>query len=262
MDIPYGQGRVCGIMSVMKKYFNSLFARVFASLAVLTLTSFNGLAFAATTTSSHPPIIKLRHGTSSNWSGYAAYNSTFNSVSASWTQPSLKCSSGDGYSSYWVGLDGYNTSTVEQLGTEGDCSGGSASFYAWFEMYPKPGYYINTITVHPGDVFNASVTYSGGKYTLSLTDVTTNKSFSTSQRMNKAQRASAEAIVEAPWSGGVLPLANFGTANFTNSLANGKALGSYANLDPITMLNPYGMKSTPSAFDTSTLKIFSLTWSN
>lgn len=250
-------------MAAMKKYISSFVSRVSATIAVLLISSFNGLASAASTTSYHPPIIKLRHGTSSNWSGYAAYNGSFNNVSASWTQPTLNCSSGNGYSSYWVGLDGYNTSTVEQLGTEGDCSGGSASFYAWFEMYPHPGYYINSITVHSGDSFSASVVYQGrGGFTLSLKNNTTGQSFSTKQKLNSAQRASAEAIVEAPWSGGVLPLANFGTANFTSSLANGLPLGSYTSLDPITMLNPYGMKSTPSPFDTSTLKNFSLTWSN
>ena len=67
--------------------------------------------------------------------------------------------------------------------------------------------------------------------------------------------------MEAPFSGGVLPLANFGTVNYAGSTANGLALGSFApNLDPITMINPYGMKATPSNFD-ATNKNFSVTWS-
>jgi hypothetical protein len=209
----------------------------------------------------HRPIKHLRHGTSSNWSGYAVYggSGSFNTVSAKWTQPAVTCNSQSTYSSYWVGLDGYNSNTVEQLGTEADCSSGSPSYYAWFEMYPKWGYYIN-MTVHSGDVFSASVTYSGGKYNLSLTNQTTKQTFNTRQKSPRAQRASAEAIVEAPWNGGTLPLANFGTANFTNSLVNGTAMGSYPNKDPITMINPYGMRSTPSNFD-STNQSFHLTWS-
>lgn len=45
-----------------------------------------------------------------------------------------------------------------------------------------------------------------------------------------AQRSSAEAIAEAPcctYSGGVLPLTNFGTASFTSATANGQPLASF-----------------------------------
>ena len=38
--------------------------------------------------------------------------------------------------------------------------------------------------------------------------------FTTVQKLNNAKLASAEAIVEAPSGGGVLPLANFGTTSF------------------------------------------------
>src|ERR671922_218395 len=62
---------------------------------------------------------------SSNWAGYAASgsNGTFTSASASWTQPAGKCTGGSTYAAFWVGLDGYTSSTVEQVGTEVDCSG-------------------------------------------------------------------------------------------------------------------------------------------
>jgi Peptidase A4 family len=73
---------------------------------------------------------------SSNWAGYADTNDTFNSVSSSsWTEPTVNCantnSSLDGLlslsnllggpgaaSAFWVGLDGYNSTSVEQLGTD------------------------------------------------------------------------------------------------------------------------------------------------
>src|SRR5262249_47184520 len=152
------------------------------------------------------------------------------------------------YSSYWVGLDGYNNSTVEQIGTEADCSNGAPRYYAWYEMYPRPSYFAS-VTVTPSHVYRASVTASGrGNYALTLTDVTVGKSFTTTQKLNRAQGASAEVIVEAPSSGGVLPLANYGTVGFTGSQANGVGMGAFPNVDPITMNNPYGMKSTPSGF--------------
>ena len=90
---------------------------------------------------------------STNWSGYAVTGGTdaFNSVSASWTEPTATCDdSGTEYSSFWVGLDGYNSSSVEQTGTDADCDGGSPDYYGWYEMYPAdPVYYSNT--VKPGD---------------------------------------------------------------------------------------------------------------
>lgn len=219
----------------------------------------SGPALAASAPIAHGPNIHLRHGTSSNWSGYAAYNGTFKSISANWTQPAVSCTSQTTYSSFWVGLDGYNSSTVEQLGTEGDCSGGVATYYAWYEMYPHRGYYIN-MTVSPNDSMAASVVSgSRGNYTLSMTDLTTGKRFSTTQRLTSAKNASAEAIVEAPYSDGVLPLANYGTASFSSVLANGNPIGNYT-VDPITMDNPYGMKSTPSALN-SAKNGFTTTWS-
>jgi len=212
----------------------------------------------------HRPIVGMRHSTSSNWAGYAAYGASgkFSSVKATWVQPSVTCGSQNTYSAYWVGLDGDNSSTVEQLGTEADCSGGTPTSYAWFEMYPHPGYYINTVSVNPGDSYTASVTYQGGgRFLLTLQDTTKGTSFRTTQRLGSAQRASAEAIVEAPWSGGVLPLADFATANFSGADANGVPIGTFSpNLDPITMDNPYGMVATPSSLTNG--DHFSVTWSH
>src|SRR5579883_2452296 len=146
--------------------------------------------------------------TSTNWSGYAATGSTYTSVSTSFTQPSVDCSKGNGYSSFWVGLDGYSSNTVEQTGTEADCSGGAASYYAWYEMYPKfPVNYRNTVR---------------------LGDSTEGWSQSVTKKLSNAKRSSAEVIVEAPSSsGGVLPLADFGTVSFSGSLVDGSTLSSF-----------------------------------
>jgi hypothetical protein len=76
--------------------------------------------------------------TSSNWSGYAVDSSkdSVSSVAGSWTVPAV-AGSGTAYSSIWVGLDGSNSSTVEQIGTDSDVINGQAQYYAWYEMYPK-----------------------------------------------------------------------------------------------------------------------------
>ena len=78
----------------------------------------------------------IRNGTSANWSGYVATGGGFTSVTADWTEPAVSCGSQTTYASFWIGLDGDGSSSVEQIGTEADCSGGHASYAAWYEMYP------------------------------------------------------------------------------------------------------------------------------
>src|SRR5262249_9362451 len=72
------------------------------------------------------------------------------------------------------------------------------------------------------------VTYGGNAFTLSITDVTTGKSFTTTQSAPNAQRSSAEWVVEAPSSrSGILPLADFGKVTFTGAQATvGGATGA------------------------------------
>jgi hypothetical protein len=205
------------------------------------------------------PKIRLGADTSTNWSGYAVSGApgSFQNVAASWTQPTVSCTSQTTYSSYWVGLDGDTTSTVEQLGTEADCVGGQPRYSAWYEMYPKGSRAI-AMTVRQGDNLHASVASLGsGNFQLTLQDITTGASFTTTQKLPKAQLASAEAIVEAPWSGGVLPLANFGTANFTRVTANNATMPSQS-AEQITMVNSSGaVKAQPSALSGGN---FSVTW--
>jgi len=233
--------------------------KAFLGLVTLCAVGVGAAPSAASGISAHPPITRVRAGTSTNWSGYAASGSagSFTNVAGTWTQPSVQCNSQSTYSAYWVGIDGDTTSTVEQLGTEGDCSNGSARYYAWFEMYPHPGYYA-PITVTPGHSYHASVSFVGaGSYRLTLADTNTGQSFATTQKLPSAKRASAEAIVEAPSSGGVLPLANFGTATFAGVSANGAALATF-NPEPITMVNSSGaVKAAPSAISGGN---FSVKW--
>src|SRR5690348_12236358 len=61
---------------------------------------------------------------STNWSGYAVTgpNGSVSSVQGSWIVPSVTCAKHSAtYSSYWVGIDGFSSGTVEQTGTDSDC---------------------------------------------------------------------------------------------------------------------------------------------
>jgi hypothetical protein len=206
------------------------------------------------------PIHKVTHSTSTNWAGYAATNSTFTSVSSSWTQPTASCTSQTTYSSFWVGLDGYNSNSVEQTGTDADCSGGQPSYYAWYEMYPKFPVNLSksAYPVQPGDQMRASVNFSGrNAFTLTISNSTRGWTFNTTQK-SKAQRTSAEVIAEAPSSsGGVLPLTNFGTANFGASTANGQSLASFKP-DKIDMVSGGTVKAQTGSIAAN--GSFSVTW--
>ena len=161
-----------------------------------------------------------------------------------------------------MGLDGYSSSSVEQTGSEVDCSGSRARYYAWYEMYPNPSLsYSNT--VRPGDHFNSSVTYTGSNhFSLFIQDTTQGWSHTTVGTLAGAARSSAEVIVEAPCctaSGGILPLANFGTVNITGSTANGSAIGSAGGVTQIIMIDSAGRdKDTVSGLTSG--ENFSATW--
>jgi hypothetical protein len=226
--------------------------RISYAFAVAVVVAVAVPAFASGSPASAPrvdPNHKITRSTSSNWSGFATTGARFTSISSSWTEPIATCSPGEtSYASFWVGLDGDTSGTVEQTGTDADCSSGVARYYAWYEMYPKFPTNLS-YTVNPNDKLNASVTTDGvGRFTLLISDSTQGWNYSTTQRLKSAALASAEVIAEAPSSrSGVLPLTNFGTVNFGASSANGVSLASAPNLDPITMVSSSGaVKAQPS----------------
>jgi hypothetical protein len=206
----------------------------------------------------------LHADTSTNWSGYAVSgaNGKYTSISASWVQPTGTCTTrrSDQYSSFWVGLDGFASNSVEQTGSEVDCAGTTPEYYTWYEMYPAaPVNYTNT--VRPGDHFTASVTFSGTEtYTLKIADTTQGWSHTTTKNEAGLSRSSAEVITEAPSSNtGVLPLADFGTINYSASAANGTSLGSQSP-DEITMINNSGADKDSTSSIAASSGAFSNTW--
>jgi hypothetical protein len=219
---------------------------------------------------------------STNWSGYAVLGSSFTSAYGSWTVPAADCSGvrGDQYAAFWVGLDGYSSSTVEQTGTLSDCDGRSPSYAAWYEFYPAGLVEIN-LSIKPGDHISASVVYNGNnKFTVTIEDVTTGKSFSRSSTVSGAARSSAEWIAEAPCctnSGGILPLADFGTAFFgedstgvsgTNYATDSTNSGSIVTFTAsnYVQINKVSSSSSPQTSTCSALSSdgtsFSCTWGN
>ncbi|HEY3976197.1 MAG TPA: G1 family glutamic endopeptidase [Streptosporangiaceae bacterium] len=199
---------------------------------------------------------------STNWSGYAATgaNGAFKSISASWKEPTATCSSRSAqYASFWVGLDGFTSGSVEQTGTDSDCSGRTPDYYGWYEMFPaNPVNFTNPVS--PGDSFTASVTFSGTEtYTLVLKDTTKGWTQTITKNQSGLDRSSAEVITEAPSSeSGVLPLADFGTVSYSASAANGTSLASQSPTEIIMIDNSNRDKDSTSAIGSG--GAFSNTW--
>jgi hypothetical protein len=226
-----------------------------------------------------PAKLKISHDAvkSTNWSGYAAEGTAkFTDVVGTWVQPAVKCKgTSTRYSSFWVGIDGYSTDSVEQLGTDSDCDGTTPSYYGWWEMYPANSVNLPTskYPVQAGDTLTAEVSVSGSTYTLSMHSSegwTFTKAVTGSASL---KQASAEWIAESPEicsaTCKLAKLANFGTVGFTNcEAATGGAdepISSFTtNSGPheITMVTKKGVKrAVPSALN-GTGNGFSIAWAH
>jgi hypothetical protein len=179
----------------------------------------------------------VQTASSANWAGYVVGGSSsavkYKNVSGSWVVPTVKCSSGQGFSSFWVGLGGSDASassmsdsgswsdpsamsgsgsasssgsgsssgsatSLEQAGTEADCNAsGSAGYSAWYELVPSAPVTVN-MPVHPGDHVTSKVTVDGGNVTIQLSNATTGGSFEKTLQVSGADVSSAEWIAEAP----------------------------------------------------------------
>jgi hypothetical protein len=122
--------------------------------------------------------------------------------------------------------------------------------------------------VNAGDTISAEVAYAGnGAFTLTIVNVTQSVSFSTTQRSKPAKRLSAEWVEEAPSSGGVLALADFGTADFFDCYATMNGYTGAINdaawqSDAITMETSDGtIKAQPSALSLDGAS-FSVDWAH
>src|SRR5262249_40854236 len=153
-----------------------------------------------------------------------------------------------------------------------DCTGSTPVYYAWYEMYPA--FPVNlTMSILPGDKITATVTNSGSTFTMNISNGRGGSYTTPPLKLKRADLSSAEWVAEAPSGrGGVLPLANFGTVNFSGSytLGNGvqgEIADSHWQNDPMTMETTAGVvKATPSGLTSSKPSsfgsLFSVTWSH
>jgi Peptidase A4 family len=205
---------------------------------------------------------------STNWAGYAntKTSATYSKVTGSWTEPKATCGSGQSFAAFWTGIDGFGDKTVEQDGTLIQCSGGKATYFSWWEMFPTNAIQPKSTAVRPGDHITSSVTRSGTKYTLTLTDSTHPRaSFSTTQTCGATCKdASAEWIAEAPSNAtSILPLTKFGTWTLTGATAQAGTKSGTIKTFPnqkITMVNSSGQVKAQTGALNSAGNQFKVTW--
>jgi hypothetical protein len=207
-----------------------------------------------------------------NWSGYAdtaTTHQTFTKVSASWTAPSVSCTPEDQVTSGWVGLDGFNSGTVEQLGTLAQCFQGAPIYITWYEMFPAGLTEVGS-TLKPGDKITASVTRTGTSYALKLTDATTpgnNISVTKTCALATCVDTSAEWISERPsFSIGIAPQAKYNAFKVTGGsvTANGKTttIGAGPGVNAITMVDATDTYNLNTVSALTGGNAFSTTWKN
>ncbi len=202
---------------------------------------------------------------STNWSGYADTGSGFTTVTGNWTEPSITCTSTESLAAFWVGIDGFSSSSVEQDGTLAECYGGTAYQYSWWEMYPTNSIQVVGESVASGDSISASVVRSGSSYALKVTDSShTANSFSKTETCSGCANSSAEWIAEAPsGSAGVYPLSDF--HSWTESGATVKTsstsgvISTFAD-DNITMVDGSGNTEAATGPLNSAGNGFTVTW--
>jgi Peptidase A4 family/Bacterial Ig-like domain (group 3) len=155
---------------------------------------------------------------STNWSGLIDSGPQFTGINATWIVPTVQASETTKASSTWIGLDGASSDdpTIIQTGTAQITSTrGSTSYFAWYELYPNASVEIGEVS--PGDEMKDSIIEdSVGTWTISVADLTSGERAS-GEVSYDGPGASAEWVEEDPEvDGRQPPLANFGTAQFSN----------------------------------------------
>ena len=195
--------------------------------------------------------------TTSAFSGYQAPAGFYTQASLQWTVPSVTYGPSTGsatqYSSNWVGIQG-NSSTLVQLGTDQSVSStGAASYYAWYQLYPQSAYPI-PLPLKPGDLISASLSCADPctanttqMWTLWMQNATQGWTWTKAFAFNNGPSNYAEWILEAPYSAGVLPLANYAISTFASVAAN-NGVPNLSSSNALVMQDPYGQTSNASPY--------------
>jgi hypothetical protein len=210
--------------------------------------------------------------TSTGQAGYTIIPSSgnVNDVKASWNVPKIAstCPSSAQYANFWVGIASVTSTTFtnEMIGTSSDCSSGSPTYVAWYQFYPSTVVFLG-MTIHSGDHMHGEVQFNttSKKFTATLKDLSTGKTFFVTRAVSGAVREAAQWIASTTAIGGVVqPLADYGSVTFSNASVtisgHTHSISGYSNY-AITMWNVAGtkVKAKVGTLQSSGTK-FTVTW--
>ncbi len=199
---------------------------------------------------------------SRNWAGYMVEADAVTLIHAAWKVPSVVHTSGDAFSSSWVGIGGTNSDTLIQAGTTQYIENGTPQYYAWIETLPQTAELIapQKLRVRPDDAVGVTIRNVGGdQWQIKIENASAGQQLTRSVTYASC-KCSAEWIEEEPTivtdSGqGLATLANFGSVKFSDAYAK---VGSdtqtlrQLSVTPITLKNGGGQAlATPSDLSSS-----------
>ncbi len=192
------------------------------------------LSFLETTFNNNPAGTSI---TSLSWTGYTVTKGFAQlqvvAITASWVVPQVNVSSGDGYSSAWIGIGGQLDKTLIQVGTEHNVVNGQATYDVWYELLPAFAVTVSNVTIAAGDTIVASLTLldaAVNQWNIKISDTTNGLTFDQNFVYNSTL-SSGEWIVERPTiNGQVTNLADFGSVTFTDcGIQANSTTGSISN---------------------------------
>ena len=232
------------------------------------------------------PMIKSRTNlynsnlSSYNWAGYVTTVNTIanpasdiTAINGSWIVQAASKSNNTVYSSQWIGIGGFNDSTLIQTGTSSDYSPSqlaNSSYYAWYELLPAGESELlpSKYPVSPNDIIRADirlVNSSSNLWNITISDLNISRKWTFSTLVNyNSSKASAEVIEERPEISSLFfyslsNLSDFGVSNFgalytkqnyTSYVTEGGANMSFGSFShsSITMLTNSGDQAYASPF--------------
>jgi hypothetical protein len=164
---------------------------------------------------------------SNNWAGAVLVDTGFQSVTGTFTVPTVKIPSGGNsatlyWASTWVGLGGNTCNTaILQTGIYLNIQGDRVFFRPWYEWFPEPAQVFEDLAVNAGDQLKlTAVAASTSAGIIVIKNLSTGKQVSQtlSRKIDLSCQLNAEWIVEDNrLDGKALPFIDFGTTTFTEA---------------------------------------------
>ncbi len=135
-----------------------------------------------------------------NWSGYVATSAggAFSGVTGRFDVPWARHAPAGSTVSQWVGVDGWDSSTLVQAGVDVVAQAHAGALVEpWWEVVPGPQHLATGVMARPGDLVAVTLSRSGPEaWSIALTDQSRQESFSTTVAYT-GPASSAEWVVEA-----------------------------------------------------------------